>query len=55
MSDLEIAKKVTLEHIKNIAKKVNLKEDDIEMYGSFKAKLPLEKIDLEKAKKVTLF
>ena len=54
MSDLEIAKKVTLEHIKNIAKKVNLKEDDIEMYGSFKAKLPLEKIDLEKAKKSNL-
>ncbi len=54
MTDLEIAKKVELEHIKSIASKLNLEEEDIEMYGSYKAKLPLEKIDLEKAKQSNL-
>ena len=54
MTDLEIAKKVELKHIKSIASKLNLAEEDIEMYGSYKAKLPLEKIDLEKAKQSNL-
>ena len=54
MTDLEIAKKVELKHIKSIASKLNLAEEDIEMYGSYKAKLPLKKIDLEKAKQSNL-
>jgi formate--tetrahydrofolate ligase len=54
MTDLEIAKKVELKHIKSIASKLNLAEEDIEMYGSYKAKLPLAKIDLEKAKQSNL-
>jgi len=54
MTDLEIAKKVKLKHIKSIARTVNLTEEDIEMYGSYKAKLPLAKIDLEKAKQSNL-
>ncbi len=49
MSDLEIAKKIELKHITTIAQKLGLKADDIEMYGKYKAKLPLAKIDLKKA------
>lgn len=48
LSDIEIAQNTVLEHIKNIAKKLNIDEDDIEMYGKYKAKLPLSFID-EKA------
>jgi formate--tetrahydrofolate ligase len=54
MSDLEIAKQLALKHIKTIAAKLGLKEDDLEMYGKYKAKLPLSKIDKEKIKKCNL-
>lgn len=54
MTDQEIAKKVQLEHITTIAQKLNLSTDDIEMYGKYKAKLPLSKIDLEKVNKSNL-
>jgi len=43
-------KKVELKHIKEIAKKLNLQEEDLEMYGKYKAKIPLKFIDLEKLK-----
>ncbi|MDG1509959.1 MAG: formate--tetrahydrofolate ligase [Flavobacteriaceae bacterium] len=36
-------------HVITIAKKLGVKEDDIEMYGKYKAKLPLHLIDEEKA------
>ena len=45
LSDIEIAQAKKLEHIINIAKKLGVKEDDIEMYGKYKAKLPLHLID----------
>ncbi|MCB0465186.1 MAG: formate--tetrahydrofolate ligase [Aequorivita sp.] len=54
MSDLEIAKKIELKHITTIAQKLGLQADDIEMYGKYKAKLPLSKIDLKKAAKSNL-
>lgn len=38
-SDIEIAESVKLENIVEIAKKLNLNEDDIEMYGKHKAKI----------------
>lgn len=44
-SDLEIAQAAELNHIKTIAAKINVAEDDIEMYGKYKAKLPLNLID----------
>ena len=50
LSDIEIAQNKKLKHIKKIAAKLNLDEDDIEMYGKFKAKLPLYLIDEEKIK-----
>lgn len=42
MTDLDIAKSVQPKHIKEIAQKVNVKEDDLEFYGKYKAKLPLD-------------
>ena len=47
-SDIEIAQSKELKHIKDIAQKISVKEDDLEMYGKYKAKLPLSLIDDEK-------
>ena len=47
LSDIEIAQNTTLTHIKNIAKTLEVDEDDIEMYGKYKAKLPLNLINEE--------
>lgn len=49
LSDLEIAQQIDLQHISIIAEKLGLKSDDIEMYGKFKAKIPLSFIDRKKA------
>jgi len=38
MTDLEIAKAATLKPISEIAKQAGLHEDQIEMYGNYKAK-----------------
>ena len=50
LSDIEIAQNKKLVHIKEIAAKLGINEDDIEMYGKYKAKLPLTLIDEEKIK-----
>ena len=47
-SDLQIAQEAELKHIKDIAAKLNVEEDHIEMYGKHKAKLPLSLIDESK-------
>ena len=44
LTDLEIAQQAKIEKIINIAKKVNLTEDDLELYGNFKAKIHLDKL-----------
>ena len=49
LSDIEIAQAKKLAHVITIAKKLGVKEDDIEMYGKYKAKLPLHLIDQDKA------
>jgi len=54
MTDLEIANTIELKHITSIAQILGLEADDIEMYGKYKAKLPLSKIDLKKAAKSNL-
>ena len=41
MTDLEIAKNVKLEKIQDIGKKLNINEDDLELYGNYKAKIDL--------------
>ncbi|MTI22345.1 formate--tetrahydrofolate ligase [Fulvivirga sp. RKSG066] len=53
-SDLDIAQSTQLQHIKEIAQSVNVNESDLEMYGNYKAKLPLNLIDEEKVKKGNL-
>jgi formate--tetrahydrofolate ligase len=50
MSDIEIAQSVKPYHIKKIAEKLGITEDDLELYGKYKAKLPLSLIDDEKIK-----
>ncbi|HEC43087.1 MAG TPA: formate--tetrahydrofolate ligase [Bacteroides sp.] len=54
MNDLDIAKKVKLQHITDIAKKFGVDLDVIEMYGKYKAKLPISLIDLDKVQKSNL-
>ncbi|CAG5079984.1 formate--tetrahydrofolate ligase [Parvicella tangerina] len=53
-SDIEIAQAAKMEHIKDIAAKLDIKEDDIEMYGKYKAKLPLSLIDKKKIEQCNL-
>ncbi|MBT8263406.1 MAG: formate--tetrahydrofolate ligase [Bacteroidia bacterium] len=48
MTDLQIAQSVKEEHIRDIAAKLNIKEESLEFYGTNKAKLPLTLIDEKK-------
>ncbi|WP_339163143.1 formate--tetrahydrofolate ligase [Siminovitchia sp. FSL W7-1587] len=51
LSDIEIAQSSKLDPILEIAEKVSLTEDDIELYGKFKAKISYEKMrELEQQK-----
>ena len=54
MTDLEIAKSVQPTHIKEIANKVNIAEENLEYYGKYKAKLPIHLIDEEKVSQSNL-
>lgn len=49
MTDIEIARSVKIKPITDIAKKLNLSLDDIELYGKYKAKIN-KKIDNKKGK-----
>ena len=49
LSDIEIAQKAQLKHIKEIAQILDLTEDDIEYYGKHKAKINLEVMHNKKA------
>jgi len=53
-SDLEIAQNAPIQHIKEIAEKIGIPNDDLQYYGKNKAKLPLELINEEKIKKAKL-
>lgn len=44
-SDIEIAQEAVAEDIRDIAKKINLSEDDIELYGKYKAKIDYNVLD----------
>ena len=50
-SDLEIAQSCNMQHINEIAAKLNIAVDDLEHYGKFKAKLPLSLINQEAIQK----
>ena len=41
-SDIKIAQQAKMEHITKIAEKLNLNEDDIELYGKYKCKISLD-------------
>ena len=49
-TDLEIAQEATLLPIQEIAKKVNIDEEDLEYYGKYKAKLSLDILEKNKDK-----
>ena len=50
LSDIEIAESAKLRGIREIAGKLNLTEDDLELYGKYKAKVALPKTAKRKAK-----
>ncbi len=54
LSDLEIAQQAKLLPIKDIAKKLGLKEDDLEFYGKYKAKINLSNFNTFQEAKVIL-
>ena len=54
MTDQEIARKVKLQPIGDIAGKIGIDPDDLELYGKYKAKLPLKYIDRSKFGKLIL-
>lgn len=50
-SDIEIAQESTMDHIVEIAEKVGLSEDDLELFGKYKAKLSNEALNKLKTNK----
>ncbi len=54
MTDLEIAHKVKMRPIGEIAQKLGINPDDLELYGKYKAKLPLKYTDRSKFGKLIL-
>ena len=50
LTDVEIAQSAKMKPIKEIAEKVGLDEDDLELYGKYKAKISLEAISQLKEK-----
>lgn len=54
MTDLEIARKVKLRPIQDISSQLGISDDDLHLFGKYKAKLPLDLIDKEKADKNNL-
>ena len=48
LSDLEIAQQAKILKIKEIAAKVGLTENDLELYGNYKAKIHLDKLNSDK-------
>ena len=54
LSDIEIAQANNMRPIKDVANKLTIAEDDMEVYGKFKAKLPIRLIDDRKVAKSNL-
>lgn len=44
-SDIEIAQSTKLRHINDVAKSIGIAEEDLEYYGKYKAKLPLDLLE----------
>lgn len=54
LSDIEIAQANNMRPIKEVANKLTIAEDDMEVYGKFKAKLPIRLIDEREVAKSNL-
>ena len=54
LSDLEIAQKADIKPVTEIAKKLNLNEDDLELYGKYKAKVNVDGLKGKEDAKVIL-
>ena len=54
LSDLAIAQKAVLQPIRFIAEKLGVPAEELELYGNFKAKLPLTLLDDAKARRAKL-
>jgi formate--tetrahydrofolate ligase len=52
--DIEIAQEANIRPIAEIASKLGIPQDELEMYGRYKAKIPLHFIDEERIKKAKL-
>ena len=52
--DIAIAQQAKIRPIREIAEKLGIPEDDLELYGKYKAKIPLSFIDEERIKKAKL-
>lgn len=50
-TDIQIAQEAVMEPIVKIAEKINLNEDDIELYGKYKCKISLDVLEKNKDKK----
>ncbi|HAJ15595.1 MAG TPA: formate--tetrahydrofolate ligase, partial [Erysipelotrichaceae bacterium] len=44
LTDVEIAQSTEMENIKDVASRIGLSEDDLELYGKYKAKISLDTI-----------
>ncbi len=53
-SDIQIAREHTMLHIEKISDKLNIDRDDLELYGKYKAKIPLTYKDKKAGKKGAL-
>ncbi len=51
LSDIQIAQNANMQTIDKIAKSLNIDENDIELYGKFKAKIPLNVLEKSKQNK----
>lgn len=54
MTDLDIARTIQLKHIQHIADQLGIDSDDLDLYGKYKAKLPLHLINKENADRSNL-
>ena len=50
LTDQEIASQATLQPIQDIAEKAGIPEDALEMYGKYKAKVDIHKLEGDKEK-----
>ncbi len=53
-TDIEIAQSCEMEHILNVGSKIGLDEDSLELYGKYKAKIDISKVNQNKNGKLIL-